>query len=50
MAVLHIVVRAGFSRDMADALIDDIERAVDWFQSLDRPMPDPQQRSGSFHH
>jgi glutamate decarboxylase len=40
-AVLRFVVRAGFSRDMADALLDDIERAVCWFESLSLPMPEP---------
>jgi len=40
-AVLRFVVRAGFSRDMADALLDDIERAVSWFESLSLPMPEP---------
>jgi len=50
MAVLRFVVRAGFTCDMADALLDDIERAVNWFQSLDGPMPSPQERQASFHH
>ncbi|MEB3331081.1 MAG: glutamate decarboxylase [Synechococcaceae cyanobacterium] len=50
MAVLRFVVRAGFSRDMADSLLDDIERAVSWFQSLDGPMPSPVERQASFHH
>jgi glutamate decarboxylase len=40
-AVLRFVVRAGFSRDMADALLDDIERAVLWFEGLAQPMPEP---------
>jgi glutamate decarboxylase len=40
-AVLRFVVRAGFSRDMADALLNDIERAVSWFESLSLPMPEP---------
>ena len=50
LAVLRFVVRAGFSRDMADLLLDDIERAVDWFESLDGPMPAPAERPSSFHH
>jgi len=33
--------RAGFTRDMADQLLDDLERAVDWFQHLPSPMPEP---------
>lgn len=50
LAVLRFVVRAGFSRDMADLLLDDIERAVAWFESLDGPMPTPAERPASFHH
>ncbi len=50
IAVLRVVVRAGFSRDMADLLLDDIERAVGWFESLDGPMPTAMGRAGSFHH
>jgi glutamate decarboxylase len=50
IAVLRFVVRAGFSRDMADLLLDDIERAVHWFESLDGPMPAAQERPTSFHH
>ncbi|WP_232756316.1 glutamate decarboxylase [Vulcanococcus limneticus] len=41
MAVLRFVVRAGFSRDMADQLLEDIQRAVDWFERLPGPMPEP---------
>jgi glutamate decarboxylase len=50
IAVLRVVVRAGFSRDMADLLLDDIERAVGWFESLDGPMPTAMGQAGSFHH
>ncbi len=50
LAVLRIVIRAGFSRDMADMLKEDIERAVDWFQSLEGPMPKPHEVRASFHH
>jgi glutamate decarboxylase len=49
-AVLRLVVRAGFSRDMADALLDDIERAVEWFESLDRPLPRAGEGNDGFHH
>jgi len=48
-AVLRFVVRAGFSRDMADALLDDIERSVIWFESLTLPMPEPT-TSSAFRH
>ena len=50
MAVLRFVIRAGFSRDMADVLLEDMERAVDWFQRLDAPMPSPHEVRPSFHH
>lgn len=50
IAVLRFVVRAGFSRDMADALLEDLERAVRWFDHLDRPMPTAMGQAGSFHH
>jgi glutamate decarboxylase len=50
LAVLRIVIRAGFSRDMADVLLEDLERAVDWFQRLDGPMPSPHAVQPSFHH
>jgi glutamate decarboxylase len=41
ISVLRFVLRAGFTRDMADQLLDDLERAVDWFQHLPSPMPEP---------
>jgi glutamate decarboxylase len=49
-AVLRFVVRAGFSRDMAEALLEDIERAVRWFESLEAPLPRPAEAPGGFHH
>ncbi len=33
VAVLRVVVREGFSRDMADMLLDDVQRTVDFFES-----------------
>jgi glutamate decarboxylase len=50
IAVLRFVIRAGFSRDMADQLLEDIVRAIDWFESLDGPMPSPHEVIPSFHH
>ncbi len=50
LTVLRFVVRAGFSRDMADQLLEDIERAVEWFQSLTTPMPRPFEAAQGFHH
>jgi glutamate decarboxylase len=39
LAVLRFVIRAGFSRDKADVLLEDIGRAIDWFQRLKGPIP-----------
>jgi glutamate decarboxylase len=50
LAVLRIVVRAGFSRDMADGLLLDLERAVAWLQSLAAPLPRAVPAVPSFHH
>jgi len=50
IAVLRFVIRAGFSRDMADVLLEDLERSVRWFDHLDRPMPTAMGQVGSFHH
>lgn len=41
ISVLRFVLRAGFTRDMADQLLSDLERAVDWFEHLPSPMPEP---------
>ena len=50
MAVLRFVVRAGFSRDMAEQLLSDIQRSVQWFESLSGPMPQAQVAEQLFHH
>jgi len=50
LAVLRFVVRAGFSRDMADVLLEDLARAVGWFEALDAPMPRPHPPEPAFHH
>src|SRR4029077_3983508 len=39
IAVLRIVVREGFSRDMATMLLDDLARAVDHFSRLKGHLP-----------
>ncbi len=49
-AVLRFVVRAGFSRPLAEELLEDVQRAVDWFTSLDGPMPMEAKPSTLFHH
>ena len=50
LAVLRFVVRAGFSRDMADQLLEDIRRAVDWFERLPGPLLAPDITEQAFHH
>ena len=50
LAVLRFVIRAGFTRDMADLLIQDVQNAVEWFEKLESPMPDPNREHQPFHH
>ncbi|HET7328024.1 MAG TPA: glutamate decarboxylase [Nocardioidaceae bacterium] len=49
LAVLRVVVRNGFSHDMADLFLRDLRTAVDWLDGLTGPMPHEAQPSG-FHH
>ncbi|MCT0211901.1 MAG: glutamate decarboxylase [Cyanobium sp.] len=49
-AVLRFVVRAGFSRDMAEALLNDIDRAVGWLVGLKDPLPRTEDASSTFRH
>ena len=48
-AVLRIVVRAGFSHDMADQLLADIERNLAWLSTVAAPLP-PAPSDGNFRH
>lgn len=48
-AVLRIVVRAGFSHDMADQLLADFERNLAWLSTVTTPLP-PAANDGSFRH
>ncbi len=49
LAVLRVVVRNGFSHDMADLFLGDLLGALEWLDHLDAPMPQEKQPS-SFHH
>ena len=49
LAVLRVVVRNGFSHDMAELFLRDLRAAVDWLDDLQSPMPHEEQPSG-FHH
>ncbi len=48
LAVQRIVVKEGFSRDMADMLLQDIERAIAFFKS--QPNYKAKQSGSHFHH
>jgi glutamate decarboxylase len=48
VAVLRIVVREGFSRDMADMLLDDIHKAVAHFEGI--PEHKPKESAPQFKH
>jgi glutamate decarboxylase len=48
VAVLRIVVRNGFSPDMADILLDDLARVIEDLSRL--PAPPPISRPQAFHH
>ena len=39
LAVLRVVVRNGFSHDMADLFLRDLRTAVEWLDDLEAPMP-----------
>jgi glutamate decarboxylase len=49
LAVLRIVVRNGFSHDMAELFLRDVRTAIDWLDGLQTPMPQEAQPS-TFHH
>jgi glutamate decarboxylase len=49
LVVLRIVVRNGFSHDMADLFLRDLRVAVDWLDGLRAPMPQESEPAG-FHH
>jgi len=49
LAVLRVVVRNGFSHDMAELFLRDLRTAIDWLDHLQSPMPHEAQPS-TFHH
>jgi glutamate decarboxylase len=49
LAVLRVVVRNGFSHDMAELFLRDLRTAVDYLDDLSAPMPREEQPTG-FHH
>jgi glutamate decarboxylase len=46
---LRVVVRNGFSRDLADLLVTDLRRHVDYLSRLTEPLPRDESENG-FHH
>jgi glutamate decarboxylase len=49
VAALRIVVRNGMSRDLADLLLADLKRHVDYLENMPAALPQPESRDG-FHH
>jgi glutamate decarboxylase len=49
LAVLRVVVRNGFSHDMAELFLRDLRTAIGWLDDLQSPMPHGAQPS-TFHH
>jgi glutamate decarboxylase len=49
LAVLRVVVRNGFSHDMAELFLRDLRTAISWLDDLQSPMPREAQAS-TFHH
>ena len=50
LAILRIVVRNGLSHDMADMFLADLQKSLDWFDSLDAPMPHTRDTRKAFSH
>ena len=48
LAVLRVVVKNGFTQDLADFLIDDLKRAVAYLDKLEAPLPPVE--GEPFHH
>jgi hypothetical protein len=49
VSVLRVVVRNGFSHDMAELSLRDLRTAISWLDDLGSPMPREEQPS-TFHH
>jgi glutamate decarboxylase len=49
LAVLRVVCRNGFSRDMADMFLTDLRRATDYLSNLSGPLPAGQRNVGFSH-
>jgi glutamate decarboxylase len=49
LAALRVVVRNGFSRDLAELLVADLRRHIEYLDQLGSPLPDAEHRD-AFHH
>ncbi len=49
LVVLRVVVRNGFSHDMAELFLRDLRSSIEWLDHLESPMPVEERPSG-FHH
>jgi glutamate decarboxylase len=49
LAALRVVVKNGFSRDLADLLVGDLQRHVAYLEQLPAPLPAREHGEG-FHH
>jgi glutamate decarboxylase len=49
LAVLRVVIRNGMSRDLADLLLADLQRHIEYLDGLPAALPQPEKRDG-FHH
>jgi len=49
LAALRVVVRNGFSRDLSDLLVADLQRHVTYLDQLDKPLPDSGAGGGFAH-
>ncbi len=49
LTVLRVVVRNGFSHDMAELFLRDLRTAVDWLDNLESPLPH-EAKPSNFHH
>ncbi|RPD41363.1 glutamate decarboxylase [Chitinophaga barathri] len=50
IVIQRVLVRHGFSRDMASLLIADLKRSVDYFKNHPVSSPSTQKESGGYHH
>ncbi|EPZ46101.1 hypothetical protein N007_07435 [Alicyclobacillus acidoterrestris ATCC 49025] len=50
VTVMRVVVRNGFSRDLAQLFLMNLKQAVQYLDSLDGPMPHDTKENNGFHH